>query len=89
MLFKSEANYIKAEMLKIAKGRDITKRWKRARGLVRYIKEMMNEFLPDGFESDVYSIAWGDSRRFRLKKAAKLGDSLTKRYFKVIEWKEA
>lgn len=89
MLFQNDVNFVKKEILRVAKGRDITKRWKIARGLIYYLEYLIGENLPDGFENDLYSVAWGGSMIFRRKKAAKLGNNLTERYFRVIEWKEA
>lgn len=89
MLFQNEVNFIKAEMLRITKVHGITKRWKAARGLIFYVKYLIGEYLPDGFERDLYSIAWDESMIFRRKKAAKLGINLTERYFRVVEWKKA
>ncbi len=89
MLFQSDVNFIKKEILRIAKRSDITRRWKNAKELIQYIEYLIGECLPDGFERDLYSIAWDESMIFRHKKAAKLGINLAERYFKVVEWKEA
>lgn len=89
MLFQSDVNFIKKEILRIAKGSDITRRWKNAKKLIQYIEYLIGECIPEDFERDLYSIAWDESTIFRRKKAGKLGINLAERYFKVVEWKEA
>lgn len=85
MLLRNEASFIRKEFLAISKMPDVTKRWKRARRLLRYVKKITNRQLPEGFDNAVYSIAWGDGRIFRRKKAAEVGGKLGT-YFRVVEW---
>lgn len=87
MLLRKEADFIRKEFLGISKMTDVTKRWKRARRLIRYVKKITNGYLPEGFDNAVYSIAWGDGQIFRRKRAAEVGGKL-ERYFRVVNWEE-